>query len=98
MRKNYKNQFSDLTSNLNIRFLSDSYPQVFKHSIKLPFFSFLSTLHLLSPNLAPRIIKEESLDLIISLGTPTCFTAQTLWQKRAIPYIAIVHDPMLYIF
>lgn len=98
MRHNYTNQYADLTKNLKVRFLSDDYPYPLRRSFKFPIFSFLSTLHLLSPTLAPRVIRPKQFDLIISHGTTTCFTAQSLWQKLGIPYIAVVYDPMIYIF
>lgn len=97
MRKGYKPQYKDFTKGVKIRFLSDSYPFFLKHSLKFPIFSFFSTLHILSPFLAPFVIKNNEFDVIISHGTTTCFTAQGLKRKRQIPYLAFIHDPMNYI-
>ena len=97
MRKGYQNKFKDFSKGVDIRFLSDSYPTPLKHSIKFPIFSFFSTLHILSPFLAPFTIKKNEYDIIVSHGTTTCFTAQRLKKTRGIPYLALIHDPMNYI-
>lgn len=97
MRKKYATDFAYLAKKVPHQFLSDSYPPFLQKPIKLPIFSFLSTLHLLSPVLAPRIIKEKDYDILVSHGTTTCLTTLALWRMRKIPYLAIVHDPMVYI-
>lgn len=97
MRKKYSFQFEYLVKSIPHKYLSDSYPWPFRSTVKFPIFAFFSTLHLLSPFLAPRVIKEKTYDLLISHGTTTCFTTLTLWRKRKIPYIAIVHDPIVFI-
>ncbi len=97
MRKKYSTDFSYLLKKIPHQYLSDSYPPIFRKSIKLPIFSFLSTLHLLSPILSLNVIKTKEYDLIISWGTTTCLTSNTLFRFRKIPYIAIIHDPIAYI-
>ena len=97
MRKGYNPKYKNFFSGVKVRFLSDSYPFFLKHSIKFPIFSFFSTLHILSPFLAPFAIKEKEFDIIVSHGTTTCFTAQALKHRRQIPYLAAIHDPMEYI-
>lgn len=97
MRKKYSFQFQYLVRDLPYRYLSDSYPWPFRNTIKFPWFSFFSTLHLLSPFLAPRVIKERAFDILISHGTTTCFTTLALWHKRKIPYLAVIHDPITFI-
>ncbi len=97
MRKGYQLKFVKFFPKIQIKFLSDKYPIFFKHSIKFPIFSFFSTLHLLSPYLAPLSIKAKDYDIIIAHGTTTCLTALALWKRHRIPYIAIIHDPMEYI-
>lgn len=97
MRKGHKHAFNEFSKGVKVRFLSDSYPLIFKSSIKFPIFSFFSTLHVLSPFLSPLSVKEKEFDLIISHGTTTCFTAQSLNKRRGIPYLACIHDPMNYI-
>lgn len=97
MRKKYSFQFEYLVKNIPHKHLSDSYPWPFRSTIKFPIFSFFSTLHLLSPFLAPRVIEEKSYDFLISHGTTTCFTTLSLWHKKQIPYIAVIHDPMAFI-
>lgn len=97
MRKGYNPSFKEFTRGVNIRFLSDYYPFPFNHSIKFPIFSFFSTLHILSPFLAPFFIKEGQFDIILSHGTTTCFTAQSLKFTKQIQYLAFIHDPMNYI-
>lgn len=84
-------------SGVKVRFLSDDYPLFFKRSFKFPIFSFLSSLYLLSPFLAPWHVKKREFDIVVSHGTTTCFTAQALWRVKKIPFVAIIHDPMLYI-
>lgn len=96
MRKKYPTDFSYLVKNIPHRYLSDSYPWPFRSTIKFPIFSFLSTLHLLSPFLAPRTLRED-FDILISHGTTTCLTTLGLWRKRKIPYIAVIHDPIIFI-
>lgn len=97
MRKKYSFQFESLVQGVPHKYLSDFYPWPFRNTIKFPIFAFLSTLHLLSPFLAPKIIKEKSYDFLISHGTTTCFTTLALWRKRKIPYVAVIHDPIAFI-
>ena len=97
MRKGYKPKYKNFAKGVKIRFLSDSYPLIIKHSFKFPIFSFFSTLHILSPFLSRLAIKEKEFDIIISHGTTTCFTAQGIKRTRHIPFLAAIHDPMDYI-
>lgn len=97
MRKGYRQNYKDFHKGVKVRFLSDSYPLFLRHSFKFPIFSFFSTLHILSPIFAPYVIKDKEFDIIIGHGTTTCFTAKSLSQRRQIPYLAAVHDPMVYI-
>lgn len=97
MRKGFERKFANLVKDTPYEFLSDRYPKIFRKSFKLPFFTFLSTLHLFSPMLAPLKVKEEEFDIIISHGTTTSLTTWSLSNFRKIPYLAIVHDPMVYI-
>ena len=97
MRKGANKNYKSYTKGVNVKFLSDSYPWPFLKSIKFPIFSFFSTLHILSPILAPFVIKKKRFDIIVSHGTTTCFTAQGLKFFNNIPYIAFIHDPMNYI-
>ncbi len=97
MRKKYPTDFSYLVKNIPYQYLSDSYPFFLKKTIKFPIFSFLSTLHLLSPILAPKVIRKKDYDILISWGTTTCLTTQSIYKKRGIPYVAVIHDPIEYI-
>lgn len=97
MRKGANKNYKSYAKGVNVKFLSDSYPWPFSKSIKFPIFSFFSTLHILSPFLAPFNIKRGHFDIIVSHGTTTCFTAQGLKFFNNIPYIAFIHDPMNYI-
>ncbi len=97
MRKTYTTDFSYLVRDIPHQYLSDSYPKLFRNTYKFPIFRFFSTLHLLSPLLAPRVIKNNQYDLLIGLGTTTCFTIQAIHSKTKIPYIAVIHDPLVYI-
>lgn len=97
MRKKYSTDFSYLVRKIPHQYLSDSYPLLFRKTIKLPIFSFLSTLHLISPILAPKVIKKGEYDILISLGTTTCLTTQAIYKISKIPYIAVIHDPIVYI-
>ncbi len=97
MRKKYAIDFSYLVKNVPHQYLSDSYPILFRSTYKFPVFSFLSTLHLASPFFAPKVLKKEDFDILISLGTTTSLTTQAIYKRLAIPYIAIIHDPISYI-
>lgn len=97
MRKKYSLEFQSLVKGVPHRFLSDSYPWPLRNTLKFPIFAFFSTLHLLSPFLAPRVVKEKEYDVLISHGTTTCFTTLALWRQRKIPYLAVIHDPIVYI-
>lgn len=97
MRKKYPTNFSYLVRDIPFMYLSDFYPFIFKKTIKFPVFSFLSTLHLMSPILAPRVLKKNQFDILISWGTTTCLTTQSIYKNLKIPYIAIIHDPIEYI-
>lgn len=97
MRKDYKTDFSYLIRGIPFLYLSDYYPFPLNKTIKFPIFNFLSTLHLLSPVLTPLFIKKGNYDLIVSWGSTTCFLAYTLFKTRSIPYLAIIHDPFVYI-
>ncbi len=97
MRRGFEYQYQDLIKELNIKFLSDYYPHWLRKAFLIPGFRFLTTLHFINPVLAPRFFKEREFDLILSHGTTTTFTAQTIFKKRRIPYAVFVHDPMIYI-
>ena len=97
MRKKYVNSYAYLLKNVPHQYLSDSYPRFFRQTIKFPVFSFLSTLHVLGPLFAPLVIRSKAYDVLISHGTTTCLSTQALWRSRQIPYIAVIHDPMIFI-
>ncbi len=97
MRKKYPSDYSYLVKGIQHQYLSDFYPWPFRHTIKFPIFSFLSTLHVLGPFFAPKVVKKNDYDILIGHGTTTCLTTQALWRKRKIPYLAVIHDPMVYI-
>lgn len=92
---NYKNK--ELTENIDFEFLSDRYPKILQNNFKIPYFKFLSWLHLLTPVLAIFYIKRNETNLIISHGTTTSFTALALSYFKKIPYFIFVYDPMIYI-
>lgn len=97
MRKGFESKHKYLVKGIDYQFLSDRYPKIFQKNIKLPIFRFLSILHLTSPIIAPFKIKSNEFDLLISHGTTTSLTTCTISRFCHIPYIAIVHDPMVYI-
>ncbi|MBI3396895.1 glycosyltransferase [Candidatus Woesebacteria bacterium] len=97
MRRKYSKDFSYLVNNIPHQYLSDSYPKFFQRTIKFPIFNFLSTLHLVSPIFAPNVIKHGDYDVLVSWGTTTCLTTQSIFKRNNIPYIAIIHDPIIYI-
>lgn len=97
MRKKYSTDFSYLTKDVPHFYLSDRFPFYLRRTIKFPLFSFLSTLHVVSPLIAHHFIKQGEFDVLVSHGTTTCLTTQTLYRKLGIPYIAVIHDPMVYI-
>lgn len=97
MRKGFEKKINYLLSGIKYEFLSDRYPKIFQKSFKFPIFKFLSTLHLVGPILAPLKVKRKEFDIIISHGTTTSLTTYSLAKFRHIPYIAVIHDPMIYI-
>ncbi len=97
MRKGFEKKFGKFVQSLPCEFLSDRYPKLFQKSFKFPFFTFLSTLHLVSPVLASFKIKKGEFDLIVSHGTTTSLTTWSISKLRKIPYLAVIHDPMVYI-
>ena len=97
MRTAAKKSNLDLVLDIDYEFLSDRYPKFLRKSFKLPIFKFLSTLHLVSPILAPMKVKPKEFDIIISHGTTTSLTTYSLAKFHHIPYIAVIHDPMIYI-
>ena len=97
MRKGFEAENKYLIKDVPHEFLSDRYPKLLQKNFKLPFFTFLSTLHLTSPVLAPLEVKSKEFDIIVSHGTTTSLTTWSLAFWCKIPYLAIVHDPMNYI-
>ncbi len=81
--------------------LFNTYPTLtrtfFRKTIKFPVFSFLSTLHLISPFFAPKVLRKDKYDILISLGTTSSLTTQAIYRTLKIPYIAVIHDPIVYI-
>src|SRR3990167_4860333 len=96
MRSGFKLKYKKYIQDIPFEFLSDRYPLFLRHTFKFPIFSFFSTLHLISPLLAPFFVKKKEWDIIIAHGTTTCLTTLAL-KTRSIEYIAIIHDPMEYI-
>lgn len=97
MRQGFQEQNISLVRKVPFEFISDRYPSFLRASPKLPVFHFLSTLHLLSPFLAPFYLGSRDFDLIICHGTTTALTAVSISKFRKVPYIFFIHDPMLYI-
>lgn len=91
----YKNK--ELAKNIDFEFLSDRYPKILQNNFKIPYFKFLTFLHLLTPFLAIFYIKRNETNLIISHGTTTSFTTLALSHFNKIPYFIIVYDPLIYI-
>lgn len=97
MRKQYPTDFSYLLRGVPHEFLSDNYPHLFRKTFKFPIFSFFSSLHLLSPLLAPYFIQGRTFDVLVSMGTTTSLTTQAIYKRLRIPYLAVIHDPIDYI-
>lgn len=96
-RLGYQKKFRRLVKNIPHRFLQDQYPFYARKNFKLPFFASLSAHHLISPIAAAGIIKKQKPDIIISHGTTTSLTALASKLFFKIPYILMIHDPMVYI-
>jgi glycosyltransferase involved in cell wall biosynthesis len=90
-------EFQEFMKGVSIRELSREFPLIKHIAFKLPFFSFLSSYHLIGPLFAPHVIKRGEYDVIIALGTLTCLTAYGIWRRRKIPYVAYDWDPFSYI-
>lgn len=97
MRKRYTTDFSYLLHDVPHEYLSDKYPRIFRRTVKFPVFSFLSSLHLLSPVFAPVFINARKFDVLVSMGTTTSLTTQAIFRRHQIPYLAVIHDPIDYI-
>ncbi|MBI3486286.1 glycosyltransferase [Candidatus Daviesbacteria bacterium] len=97
VRFNYDYQYQDLTRNLKVVFLSDYNPWLFKKPLKIPYFAFLTTLHIINPFFVHRYTILKDLDFIISHGTTTCITAAAISRRLNVAYLAFIWDPMIYI-
>lgn len=97
VKMQYQYQYEDLSRGLKVVYLSDYNPPFFRKPIFIPYFAFLTHLHLLNPFFAYRYKFLEGLDFIISHGTTTCITAAAIGRKLKIPYVAFIWDPMLFI-
>ncbi|MEM2141527.1 glycosyltransferase [Nitrososphaera sp.] len=83
---------------VRVRNLMDEMPSIVRSTdMKIPGFSFFSMHHLTSPLFAPGVIKDREYDVLVTHSTYTCFTTKKLKQKRHIPYIPFIWDPMSYI-
>lgn len=78
--------------------LSDEFRLSRWFDVKIPFFSFLSLYHLLSPLYVPRMIKKRGCDVVIAYNSLTCITACMAYKICGIPYVAYMWDPFSYIF
>lgn len=97
IRTKSKYKYQDLTKGTKIIYLSDYNPPFFKKAARIPYFYFLTHLHLLNPFFASRYSFLKSFDFIISHGTTTCITTAAISRKFGVPYMAFVWDPMGYI-
>ncbi len=96
-RSKYEYQYEDLSKGLSVYYLSDFNPSFFRKAIPIPYFSFLTHLHIINPFFVSRYTVLKNLDFIVSHGTTTCITAAAISKKLRIPYVAFIWDPMLYI-
>ena len=96
-RQGYQKKYRELMGDIPYQFLQDYYPRPLRKNFKLPFFASLSTHHLISPILAIGLLKKQNIDIIVSHGTTTSLTALTAKLFAKIPYILMIHDPMVYI-
>lgn len=88
----------DLARGIRVVYLSDYNPVIFNYPLRIPYFTFLTTLHILNPFFVYRYRKALSqIDFLISHGTTTCITAQAITRQLKIPYMAFIYDPMIYI-
>ena len=90
-------QYEDLLKGIPVRYLSDRNPLFLQRAVKIPFFTFLTTNHLLSPFLAHRYRILKDFDLLIAHGTTTCPTALAVSRHFNVPYAAFIWDPMGFI-
>lgn len=97
VRLHYEYQYQDLSKGLKVIFLSDYNPWPFRRAIRIPYFGFLTHLHILNPLFVSRYHPIKNLDFLISHGTTTCITVSAISRKLKIPYMAFIHDPMIYI-
>ncbi|OGD89262.1 hypothetical protein A3D81_00555 [Candidatus Curtissbacteria bacterium RIFCSPHIGHO2_02_FULL_40_17] len=93
----YKYQYEDISEGLKVTYLSDHNPKLLRRAIRIPYFAFLTHLHLLNPFFAHRYKVLKKYDFIISHGTTTCITAAAISRNLQIPYMAFIWDPMIFI-
>lgn len=93
-----KRKYPNLPKDLEVIFLSDLNPKPFQKALHIPPFTFLTTLHILSPVFVKNYEIFESFDFIISHGTTTSITASAISKKYNLPYLAFIWDPMVFIF
>lgn len=97
VRLHYEYQYEDLSRGLRVVFLADYNPWPFRRAVRIPYFGFLTHLHILNPFFVSRYQIVKNLDFLISHGTTTCITVAAISRKFKIPYMAFIYDPMLYI-
>lgn len=97
IRRKFDYQYEDITKGIQIVYLSNFNPFMFRRALKIPFFSFLTHLHLLNPWFVGNYKFIKNYDYLISHGTTTCITASALARKYKIPYLAVIWDPLVFI-
>lgn len=78
-------------------FLENRFHKFLRVDFKFPIFHFFSSIHLISPIIAPHKIKKGEFDLVIAHNAISGLTALTINKISHIPYFLTVHDPAIFI-
>lgn len=98
LKGGYSSVYDFHMEGVRVRNLMDEFPAIARRTdFRIPGFSFFSMHHLTSPLYAPSVIRDREYDVLVTHSTYTCFTTRKLKQKRHIPYIPFIWDPMSYI-
>jgi len=97
-RPNNSYFFEDFLSLVEIQDLSTLFPILKFFDFHLPFFTFLSGYHIISPMLSSLLYPKGKIDAIFAHTWTSWVTAYNLYRRRNIPFVFYHVDPISYIF
>ena len=84
----YKYQYEDISEGLKVTYLSDHNPKLLRRAIRIPYFAFLTHLHLLNPFFAHRYkvlkkyIKLRVTEFCLSFGSSASISGFVTFRSR----------------